>query len=268
MGGLMRPTGRQPSGRTVKGLVTELLLFGAVGTHTGAAAAPTEKIAYHHDGTIRVMDANGRNPRVVADGKFAPSWSPDGAQLAFETPTGQIAVLNLDDGTLVELTDAGGWWPSWSPDGQRIAFGRDSDVYVMNVDGTATTRLTWNAQALGYVRWSPDGSKISFDCGNWHLCQVNADGTMLIGLTDHLPSGFNGAWSPDGSKLVFTSWQPEGGADLFIMNPDGTAVTRLTTGLNAYVPAWAPDGRRIVFRRQFGGPGYGLWVINVDGARW
>src|SRR5205814_9330571 len=97
--------------------------------------------------------------------------------------------------------------------------------YVMNADGTALTRLTWNAGAWTNTEWSPDGRRITFNC-DWHVCQVNADGTGITRLTERLSSGFDAAWSPDGSKLVFTSWQPNGTADLFTMKPDGTAVTR------------------------------------------
>ena len=53
----------------------------------------------------------------------------------------------------------GGDRPSWPPDGQRIAFAslrdENSEIYVMNADGSGQTRLTDNPAADGSPSWSP-----------------------------------------------------------------------------------------------------------------
>lgn len=101
---------------------------------------------------------------------------------------------------------------SYSPDGLRIAFesSRDenSEVYVMNADGTGQSRLTVGSADNGRPRWSPDGSRIvfaSFRDGNNEVYSMNTDGTGVQRLTnspgdDHAP-----AWSPDGLRIVFHS---------------------------------------------------------------
>ena len=55
--------------------------------------------------------------------------------------------------------------------------------------------------------------------------------------------------------------------DLFIMNPDGTGVTQLTSDkeFQEISPSASPDGSRIVFNR-FGQETNDLWVVNVDGS--
>lgn len=55
--------------------------------------------------------------------------------------------------------------------------------------------------------------------------------------------------------------------DLFIMNPDGTGVTQLTsdTEYQETSPSASPDGSRIVFNR-FGQQTNDVWVVNVDGS--
>src|SRR5215475_834543 len=122
----------------------------------------------------------------------APSWSPDGARLAFER-NGEIYVIDVPGGIAVNVT---GHWaadtsPAWSPDGTKIAFASDRDgqaeLYLMNPDGTGVVRLTNGVGFAGLPAWSPDSGKIAFDCvieaGNTDICAVNVDGTAFARLT-------------------------------------------------------------------------------------
>ena len=61
--------------------------------------------------------------------------------------------------------------PAWSPDGRRIAFRRydgqlgsigNSDLFVVNADGSGLRRLTRGAENLRWFAWSPDGRTIAF----------------------------------------------------------------------------------------------------------
>ena len=72
--------------------------------------------------------------------------------------------------------------PAWSPDGRRIAFRRfeesarvNSDLYVVNADGSGLRRLTRNAAKLRWFAWSPDGRTIAF-LRNGEVYIVKADG--------------------------------------------------------------------------------------------
>jgi Tol biopolymer transport system component len=95
---------------------------------------------------------------------------------------------------------------------------------------------------------------------------MNANGSNQVNLTNH-SAAFDGraAWSPDGSKIAFTSTR-DGNYEIYIMNANGTGVTRLTNHaeLDSY-PAWSPDGLKIAFRSDRAGNPE-VYVMNANGS--
>ena len=80
------------------------------------------------------------NPDVTMDGTMI-TYQAEGAQQ-------DIFVAGTDGANEQQVTDdlSKDWAPRWSPDGQKIAFytnfGGDYEIWVMNRDGSARTRLT------------------------------------------------------------------------------------------------------------------------------
>jgi TolB protein len=72
-------------------------------------------------------------------------------------------------------------------------------------------------------------------------------------------------WSPIGDKIVFAG-RDMGTFDIFIMNPDGSNIQRLTigTGSNEH-PTFSPDGRLITFSSTRDG-GAAIYIMRSDGS--
>jgi TolB protein len=106
---------------------------------------------------------------------MTPVFSPDGSTLYFSNDRegGRIGnfelfSIPLAGGAETRLTersraDAS---PALSPDGSRIAFvsttDGNSEIYLMNSDGTNYIRITRDPAIDSCPRWSPDGRRIIF----------------------------------------------------------------------------------------------------------
>jgi Tol biopolymer transport system component len=252
------------------------------------------------DFEIYVMNAGGSGQTQLTDNDVFdayPAWSPDRTKIAFASksddipPTLQIYVMNADGTGLIKLTNAGPYstWlnsePAWSPDGSKIAFASDREenweIWVMNADGTEQKRLTYFYGQDGSPTWSPDGTKIAFSSllgGQYeertiYMINANPVGYLdpkpgLTKLTNFDPymrwQHMNPAWSPDGTKIAFDSNQ--GGAEIWVMNADGSGQTQLTDNTAVdWHPAWSPGGSKIAFMSDRDGS-YEIFVMNADGT--
>jgi len=160
--------------------------------------------------------------------------------------------------------------PAWSADGARIAFasGRSgtSDIYVMNADGTGTTRLTETEDNDTHPTWSPDGSAIAFARAG-DIYNMDADGSNLRRISDINAEESDPAWSPDGELISYVRRTPGTPvSNVWVMNPDGSGRRALTRqNGRAFTPAWSPDSTRIVFATNADGEVYELYTIGADG---
>ena len=224
---------------------------------------------------IWLMDTNGRNrvrvataggspyfigekpsrklfsPRATNFG--SPTWSPDGRSIAFTAFQGvenrDVWVMKADgsDHHRLKKTPFFEGKVDWSPVGGRLVFDSGSwvsNVYVMKTNGTGLHLLTGG----GWPAWSTDGQKIVFSRPNG-LWVMNAAGGAQVQLTHHTFDG-SPAWSSSGRiafvrKLVWKKGTSpaarDASSEIYVMNADGTGVTRLTHNqIGEGSPAWQP----------------------------
>jgi len=117
--------------------------------------------------------------------------------------------------------------PQYSPDGQRVAFTvtshdlekgeSNSEIYLMNADGSGLRRMTRHDAADLHPRWSPDGASLLFVSTRRNGAQVwriRADGGEAEQLTDFSMGVSEPIWTADGKHVIFfTEVFPECGAD-------------------------------------------------------
>jgi Tol biopolymer transport system component len=155
---------------------------------------------------------------------FASSFSPDGSTLLAtrqddrRTDDPEPVALDVASGAARKLL-AEGSFPIYSPDALKIALSRegsaeDTDLYVLNADGSGLRRLTRTADRMEFFpTWDPSGERLAY---------------MRFG-----------AGSSEAASLGI-------GDALMQINTDGTCATRLLSAAHTgyYVPAWQPGPGR------------------------
>ncbi len=216
---------------------------------------------------------------------FASTFEdPDGEIYSYDPATGVIN--QITDNSLYETTI------SLSNDRQKVAFlgapqspetsdaaALQSEVYVINIDGTGFLQLTDNGYLDGHPAWSPDDSKIVY--GNYnpynpapgaHIMIMDADGSNKTDLTISSDSDATTYWFdemdpdflPDG-RIVFKTNRffrfPDYSSTDFalqiaVMNMDGSNVRQLTTATGIVDHDPVGHNESVVFERMTGNYNY------------
>jgi TolB protein len=117
----------------------------------------------------------------------------------------------------------------------------NSDIWVINADGTNPKQLTSSDGSSSAPQWSPGGTHIAFghipDGHDGSLLYImNADGANQRQLTSDDIAGSHPSWSPGGEYLVFDSRHR-----IYQIRVDGTELHLLEhTVRQGQEPNWSP----------------------------
>jgi len=250
-----------------------------------------------------------------------------------------IYTVNADGSAPLGLTSGtNDYWPSYSPDGAKIAFNRNNSIVVMNADGTGAAQIATGTRSenattdwqsnyddphsskiipevrivtrtrVGKSFYGPEflpgaaqvavseavldrtqievcavekegdtecldyqepGAYFDYDseCTNCfqHIVTISATTGALASVVTPAISGvtdFSPAVSADG-KIAFTRYGgTAGGSGIFIVPSPGAAASQLTAGYANYSPDFSPDSSKLLFAHE--GDEFG--IIGVGGG--
>ncbi len=172
---------------------------------------------------IYVLASNGSGSaqRLTCDAnkKLGPHFSPDGSQIAYsEYQVAAACKLVIIDSNgsgkrTLNLAVASARFPVWSPDGRQLAFnngdgsGANTQVWVVNADGSNLKQLTSGSSFNGRPRWTRDGLIIFHSNRGRGANEVAADGSPLQEVYIMHTDGSQAQRAPIPNK--FDNWTPE-----------------------------------------------------------
>lgn len=134
--------------------------------------------------------------------------------------------------------------------------GKVYELQIADADGANGSFVLRSNEPILSPVWSPDGSRIAYVSFEKKKPVVYVH--SLLNGRRSVAANFKGsnsapAWSPDGKTLA-VSLSRRGGSQLFLVNPDGSNVRRLTrTSAIDTEPRFSPDGKFLYFTSDRGG---------------
>ncbi|NOT35127.1 MAG: T9SS type A sorting domain-containing protein [Candidatus Eisenbacteria bacterium] len=219
-------------GSTTKSvLVVVSLLDGAgMGFSSDPLMASGLRLPIRLSGALRKAPFLATNPVALAQTTVAwddyPTWSPDGAYVAFHSripssaPYNQVYRVPIGGGaaTVISAQATGQLRPDWSPRGDAIAWEQDNgagqtDIWVANpLNGSGAHRLTFHTGFAVNAAFGITGQQLAYFYKSttpntpWELWRINLDGTadtrVAVLTSDASPGSLR--WAPNGQSLYFT----------------------------------------------------------------
>lgn len=219
--------------------------------------------------------ANGSGTKLFRESASQPAFSPNGERIAFRSWPGAgwgLFTSNLDGSGLWQLARfVEDQLPTWTQDGNEIIFlsRREGDrkSRLMKVGSSEVNSLGAVLGEGEYPAVGRDG-RLAFE--GWgatgrglRTANTNLQDVIVVTTNDDDTAP---ALSPNGRQVAFMS-RRDGNWEIYVINVDGTNLTRLTEEpAEDGLPAWSPDGRVIAFASRRGEE-WAIWAVSSSGGK-
>jgi Tol biopolymer transport system component len=200
--------------------------------------------------------------------------------IAISVSADSIYLLDPDSGELRRivqgLVDFQSGYAAWGPGHRKLAYG-NGGVYLLDPSTQKKTTMI-TGPSLSLPAWSPSGKRLVYGDGSnlWVTPARELTATYVQLPLDLAP--LTPDWRP-GYQIAFSGLkldcqQAEGctstdQSDIYVVEPDGTRLVKVTAIGRAWSPKWASDATKLLFIRGYTGKKKHrseLWVIPEVGS--
>ena len=243
----------------------------------------------------------GQEQKLTSDegGNIAPTFSPEGSQIAFVAcpDTSNTCSLNLMDLKTRRITPVSVStipdirFPDWCqlPESPWLAFEARSknpnknNIWRINLENGTLEQVTDGDTDIR-PSWSPDCNQIVFErfdpkskISDIYIHNL-LTGTEKRVISTPDEDEFGVTWSHDGQWIAYSRTSRDTNrdgfvnlddqADLFIIRPDGSGEVNLTRGkYSVFSPTWSPDSQRILFTAYYGNNRSEMMIYDLSNGQ-
>ena len=136
----------------------------------------------------------------------------------------------------------------------RIAFKVEApsgnrEIYVADFDGHNAQAVTHDGAIVSAPSWVPGRAALyynSYKLGNPDIFYHNLNTGERHVVAHYSGSNISPAASPDGSRVAMIM-SKSGSPNVWVANPDGSGLRKLTSTSEDSSPCWSPDGQWVCF---------------------
>jgi TolB protein len=264
--------------------ICSFIILGIFLFYTSCKKNDTESYPRHDDAGKLNISISGslQNPAFSPNGdaivftRFRNGYNQEPADIMiFNLETGIVKTLIMDGSANINLPGS-----CWNSQNKSIVFSSSRDphdeIYLIDDNGTpgGEIQITERSDYMAYEpTFSPDGEWIVFES---HPLDVEDQGVIMKykldesltyqELTNAADDCRQPNWSPSGGDILFQKYE-NGQWDIWIMKPDGSNKTKITSGDGDKTDAcFTNDGEYIIYSCDSDLEFANIYKISIEGG--